>query len=79
MIACYAADWRIMIKPLPKHLRAFNYPRNGGVSRAAKGADCKSDNFAFPLNGFSEKLGQFGPSPLNKLADNSECSRGIRR
>jgi hypothetical protein len=29
-------------KPLPKALRMFNYRRSGGVSRAAKGADCKS-------------------------------------
>jgi hypothetical protein len=28
--------------PLPKALRVFNYPLCGGVSRVAKGADCKS-------------------------------------
>jgi hypothetical protein len=31
-----------MTKPLPKELRVFNYRRSGGVSRVAKGADCKS-------------------------------------
>jgi hypothetical protein len=31
-----------MTKPLPKTLRVFNYRLCGGVSRAAKGADCKS-------------------------------------
>jgi hypothetical protein len=27
---------------LPNSLRLFSYTRDGGVSRAAKGADCKS-------------------------------------
>jgi hypothetical protein len=31
-----------MTKPLPKTLRVFNYRLCGGVSRVAKGADCKS-------------------------------------
>jgi hypothetical protein len=31
-----------MTKPLPNLLRLFKYTRDGGVSRAAKGADCKS-------------------------------------
>ena len=31
-----------MTKPLLKALRVFNYRPRGGVSRAAKGADCKS-------------------------------------
>ena len=31
-----------MTPPLPNHLRTNNYPRCGGVSRVAKGADCKS-------------------------------------
>src|SRR4051812_41465601 len=30
------------IPPLLTGFRVFNYRRNGGVSRAAKGADCKS-------------------------------------
>jgi hypothetical protein len=75
MIACYAADWRIMIKPLPKHLRAFNYPRNGGVSRAAKGADCKSSYFTFCINGHSEKNRQILLNHINSLGGISECRR----
>ena len=31
-----------MTKSLPNALRVFNYRRSGGVTRAAKGADCKS-------------------------------------
>ena len=31
-----------MTPPLPNHLRTNNYRRRGGVSRVAKGADCKS-------------------------------------
>jgi hypothetical protein len=31
-----------MTKPLPKALGMFNYRLSGGVSRVAKGADCKS-------------------------------------
>jgi len=32
------APMRLLRKPLP----LFNYPHSGGVSRAAKGADCKA-------------------------------------
>ena len=32
---------------LPNHLTAFTYARGGGVSRVAKGADCKSAGLAF--------------------------------
>jgi hypothetical protein len=32
---------------LPNPLRLFSYTRDGGVSRAAKGADCKSAGLAF--------------------------------
>src|SRR5580700_9951290 len=34
--------------------------RCGGVSRAAKGADCKSDRFTFIIKGFSETSHKFG-------------------
>ena len=64
-----------MIKPLPKHLRAFNYPRNGGVSRAAKGADCKSSYFTFCINGHSEKNRQILLNHINSLGGISECRR----
>jgi hypothetical protein len=47
--------------------------RCGGVSRAAKGADCKSDRFTFIIKGFSETSHKFGASPPNRLARASEC------
>jgi CHAD domain len=47
---------------LLKHLRAFNYPRSGGVSRAAKGADCKSAGLAF-----------VGSSPTSPTNSPDEC------
>src|ERR1700730_980957 len=51
--------------------------RYGGVSRAAKGADCKSDQFSFLRNGCSENHGKFSPSPINSLASVSECAGAI--
>src|ERR1700730_1327748 len=51
--------------------------RCGGVSRAAKGADCKSDRFALWLNVSSEKSAKFTRSSANRLARVSERERSI--
>jgi hypothetical protein len=57
---------------LPNHLRTNNYWRCGGVSRVAKGADCKSDHFALVINRHSEKDGKFGHNSINRLGRISE-------
>jgi hypothetical protein len=48
----------------------------GGVTRAAKGADCKSPRTTNPLNTSSEKLLSFGALSVNRLAAISECASG---
>lgn len=57
---------------LPNPLPAFTYARGGGVSRVAKGADCKSDQFAFRLNKHSEKTAKSAPNRINSLHGVSE-------
>jgi len=52
---------RLLRKPLP----LFNYPHSGGVSRAAKGADCKSSfGCAAPFCSVSFYLVLFANSPV---------------
>jgi hypothetical protein len=51
---------------------ALGTRRDGGVSRVAKGADCKSPGFGFPFNGNSENLSKFGLFPINRLGRVSE-------
>ena len=52
---------------LPKLLRMFSYARGGGVSRAAKGADCKSAGYAF-----------VGSSPTSPTMARHAGRRGMR-
>jgi hypothetical protein len=47
--------------------------RDGGVSRVAKGADCKSERVATSIKTHSEKSRKSGPLPVKRLAVISEC------
>jgi hypothetical protein len=40
----------------------------GGMSRAARRADCKADRFCCNFNDHSEKSTKFRPFPINRLA-----------
>jgi hypothetical protein len=61
---------------LPNPLRMFSYARGGGVSRVAKGADCKSGQLSIPFNGHSEDSAEFALKAINRLAAISE-RRGV--
>src|ERR1700676_2688857 len=47
------------------HCGALSTPRDGGVSRAAKGADCKASSFLFVAKGHSEKSPEIALFSIN--------------
>jgi hypothetical protein len=52
-----------MTSLLPDLLRWLRNPRSGGVSRVAKGADCKSERVAISIKTHSEKSRKSDPYP----------------
>jgi hypothetical protein len=68
----FATTDGMMTRLLLNSLRCLRYARSGGVSRVAKGADCKSPNFAFRINVNSEKSRKFDPFLINRLERVSE-------
>jgi hypothetical protein len=68
------AGWTTTVL-LPNPLPMFTYARGGGVSRVAKGADCKSDHFGFCINKHSEKIAKSLSNHINRLAAISEWRR----
>jgi hypothetical protein len=62
----------MMMRLLLNSLRCLRYARSGGVSRVAKGADCKATSFCCLFNGLSDKMFTFDSFPISRLGAASE-------
>jgi hypothetical protein len=58
--------------PLPNGLRAFSYLRRGATWRSGYATVCKTDRFAFSINGHSEKADEIDLYYVKRLGVNSE-------
>jgi hypothetical protein len=68
-------DGQTMTLLLRNPLGCLSYAASGGVSRAAKGDDCKSNRFSCNFNEHSEKFLKFSPFSINRLAQGFRMRR----